>query len=182
MVPQAPGVAAPMGGSLNFSSVPAPMVMAPQAQVVTLPMGGSTNFLTVPAPAVTAPQVLVMGGSMNFSSVPAPPGTGPMGTLPQVPFPGGIIQTPMPVSQVPPYATTAPFPEAVPTQVISGGDIQMPAVESQPFAGDRIRIPASFAPAAAFAQGLPAARILQAGPQLARQPLLAPARLARPTD
>merc|ERR1719407_249519 len=94
---------------------------------------------------------------MNFSSVPAPPGTGPMGTLPQVPFPGGIIQTPMPVSQVPPYATTAPFPEAAPTQVISGGDIQMPTVESQPFAGDRIRIPIDQVPPYATAAPYPAA-------------------------
>merc|ERR1719353_1539316 len=146
IAPQGPVVAAPMGGSFNFSTVPAPMVMAPQAQAVTLPMGGSLNFSSVPAPAVTAPQVLVMGGSMNFSTLPAPPVTGPMGTLPQVPFPGGIIQTPMPVSQVPPYATTAPFPEAAPIQVIGGGYIQMPTVESQPLAGGSIQMPVAQVP------------------------------------
>merc|ERR1719506_1445643 len=58
--PQAPVVAAPMGGSVNFST--APQVMVSQAPVMAAPMGGSVNFPTVPAPAVTtqvvaAPQV-----------------------------------------------------------------------------------------------------------------------------
>merc|ERR1712094_10674 len=53
-----------MGGSVNFSSMPAPQVMVSQVPVMAAPMGGSVNFPTtaVSAPAVTtqvvsAPQV-----------------------------------------------------------------------------------------------------------------------------
>merc|ERR1719174_283115 len=80
-----------MGGSVNFSTAPAPPVMVSQAPVVAAPMGGSVNFSTLPAPTVMAPQVPVMaapmGGSVNFptTAVSAPAVTQQVVTAPQVP-------------------------------------------------------------------------------------------------
>merc|ERR1711934_498362 len=82
---------APMGGSVNFSSMPAPQVMVSQAPVMAAPMGGSVSYSTLPAPTVMAPQVPVMaapmGGSVNFptTAVSAPAVTTQMVSAPQVP-------------------------------------------------------------------------------------------------